>query len=82
MKHSALQDQCGAYTTLYKHFVALDIIANNIITVLDAYQLASGFVSCVMMILTIQTTYLSAGWILHLCARLAALDRRMLIEKA
>ena len=49
---------------------------------LDAYQLASGFVSCVMLIPTIQITYLSAGWIPHLRMRLSALDGCLSIEKA
>ena len=76
VKHSALQDQWGLY-----YFVQTlrwdDIIAN------DAYQLASGFVSCVMMIPTIQIMYFGAGcWILHLRARLSALDGSMSIEKA
>jgi len=35
-----------------------------------------------MLIPTIQIIYLSAGWIPHLRARLAALHGRMLIEKA
>ena len=77
VKHSALQDQWGLY-----YFVQTDITVNDIITVLDAYKLASGFVSCVMLIPTIQSTYLGAGWIPHLRARLAALDGHMSIEKA
>ena len=57
-------------------------MTNNRITTLDAYQLASDFVSQVMITPAIEIQYLSTGWIPHLRRRLSALDSRLAIEEA
>jgi len=78
--YTVLQDQLGLYYSV-QTLCWDDIIANDIITVIEASQLASGFVTCVILIPMIQITYLSASWIPHIRAKLVALDGCMLIEK-
>ena len=58
LKHSALQDQRG-FHYLIQSMRWGEIIANDIITAFDAYQLASGFVTNVTMIP--QINYLNFG---------------------
>ena len=81
LKHSALRDQWGI-----QYFMQTlrwdDIVSNDLITTLDAYQLASSFVTQVMMIPEIGIEYLSFGWVPHLRKCLSVLDGRISIKKA
>ena len=81
MKHLALQDQWNLH-----YFVQSlrwdDIVANDILTVLDAYQLLSGFVTPVLTAPAIVITYTPQGLITHIRSRLNALSGELHIEKA
>ena len=81
VKHMALQDQWGLH-----YFVQSlcwdDIIANDIITVLDAYQLVSGFVTPVLETPDVKLDYVGVGWINHIRHRLRAIDGSLVVEKA
>ena len=81
VKQSSLQDQWGLHhlvqTLRWDKTPAQDLIA-----VLDAFQVASGFVTPVLMSPDIVIDYVGKGWILHIRERLSALNGRLAIEKA
>ena len=81
LNHSALHDQWGLH--YFMQSLCWDIIIyNDLITTLDAYQLASSFVTQVMMIPEIGIEYLSFGWVPHLRKCLSVLDGTISIKKA
>jgi ribonuclease HI len=81
LKHSALQDQWNLH-----YFVQSlrwdDIVANDIITVLDLYQLRTGFVTNVLTTPDIKIDYMPQGLIHHIRSRLRALSGELHVEKA
>jgi hypothetical protein len=81
VKHSSLQDQWGLH-----YFIQClrwdDITARDIITVLDAFQLVSGFVTPVLSSPAIPIDYGGRGLIPQVRDRLRALDGRIEVEKA
>jgi hypothetical protein len=81
VKQQALQDQWGLH-----HFVQTlrwdKIPAQDLITVLNAFQLASGFVTPVLESPDIPIDYLGIGWIPHIRSRLSALQGSLSVEKA
>ena len=81
LKHSALQAQWGLHY-MVQSLRWDDILVNDIITTLDAHQLASGFVANIMMIPQIQINYLNVGWLPHLRAILTVLGEWISIENA
>ena len=81
LKHSALQDQWGLH--YFVQSLRWDkIVANDILTVLDAYQQVSGFVSPVFEAVEQDIDYLANGWIPHLRTGLRRLKGRISIEQA
>ena len=80
-KHSARQDKWGI------DFMLMTLrwdktTANDIITVLDAFQLISGFTVNVLMSPTQIIDYGEVGWIAHIRDRLRALRGQISVEKA
>ena len=80
-KHSARQDKWGI------DFMIMTLrwdktTANDIITVLDAFQLISGFATHVLMSPKQIIDYGEIGWISHIRNRLRELNGQLLVEKA
>ena len=81
LKHSALQDEWGIHNAV----MTLrwdDITARDMLTVIDAYQLVSGFITPVLRSPAIPIDYVGQGLIAHLRDRLRALDGQLAVEKA
>ena len=80
-KQESLQDQWGLY-----HFIQTlrwdKDTAHDLVTVLDAFQLASGFVTPVLSSPNIIIDYAGIGWVPHIRAWLAALNASLEVEKA
>ena len=80
-KHLALQAQWN------KHFVIQTlrwdkITAKDVLTVLNAYQICSGFVSHVLVRTDPISDYVGNGFINYLCSRLRDVKGELYVEKA
>ena len=81
VRQEALQDQWGLHN--FVQTLRWDKIpAQDLTRALDAFQVASGFVTPVLASPDISIDYLGIGWIPHIRSRLAALKGSMAVEKA